>query len=80
MSETDITLVGAQGGVTTRIALPGNQWSPAWSPDGQFIAFHQAHGNGSNLFTVRPDGTRLRLRTLDPTWGGGLKPAWIRRR
>jgi Tol biopolymer transport system component len=80
MSETDITIVGAQGGATTRIALPGNQWSPAWSPDGQYIAFHQSVGFVGNIFTVRPDGTGLRLRTVDPSWGGGLKPAWIRRR
>jgi Tol biopolymer transport system component len=79
MSETDITIVGSQGGATTRVSLPGNQWNPSWSPDGQFLAFHQSVGGRGHLFTVRPDGTGLRLRTVDPAWGGGLAPAWIRR-
>lgn len=78
--DNDITIVGAQGGPTTRLALPGNQWSPAWSPDGRYIAYHQSLGPTTNIFTVRPDGTHIRLRTVDPAWGGGVKPTWILRR
>ncbi len=78
--DNDITIVGAHGGPTTRLALPGNQWSPAWSPDGRYIAYHQSLGPTINIFTMRPDGTQIRLRTVDPAWGGGVKPTWILRR
>ena len=33
---------------------------PAWSPDGQRLAFEMDEGSGSHLYTVRPDGTGLR--------------------
>jgi Tol biopolymer transport system component len=78
--DTDVTLVDAEGGATTRLALPGNQWSPAWSPDGRYIAYHQSLGLTTNIYTMRPDGTHIRLRTVDPAWGGGVKPTWILRR
>ena len=47
-------------------------WNPAWSPDGKTILFSGAgrgHGDTAALFTVRPDGSRLRLirRTRLPT-------------
>jgi hypothetical protein len=31
------------------------------------------------IYTLRPDGTGLRLRTINPSWGGGSNPAWITR-
>lgn len=78
--DRDITLVDVNGNVWRRIALPGLQGAPSWSPDGRWIAFTQDTGPVTNLYTVRPDGTELRLRTVDAAWGGGLDPAWIVRR
>lgn len=77
--ETDITTVPATGGATRRLALPGRQSMPAWSPDGTMIAFVQDDPGRQNVYTMLPDGSRLRLRTVDPAWGGGLAPAWIRK-
>lgn len=77
--ETDITMVGAAGGQPTRLALPGRQTAPAWSPDGRLIAFAQDGAPFSRIFTMRPDGTDVRLRTGNPTWGGGMRPTWIRK-
>lgn len=78
--DRDITIVDVNGNVSRRIALPGLQGAPSWSPDGRWIAFTQNAGIITNLFTMRPDGTELRLRTVDAAWGGGLDPAWIVRR
>lgn len=78
--DADISIVGASGGAVQRLAIAGLQQSPAWSPDGQFIAFSQDQGPVTNLFTMRPDGTQIRLRTLMQAWGGGSDPAWIRKR
>ncbi|HET9454849.1 MAG TPA: Ig-like domain-containing protein, partial [Gemmatimonadaceae bacterium] len=78
----DIMLVPAQGGTPVRIALPGAQRSPAWSPDGGLIAFNGTAAGGqmgSEIYTIRADGTGLRLRTIDPAWGGGFNPAWVTR-
>ncbi|NUQ12017.1 MAG: Ig-like domain-containing protein [Gemmatimonadaceae bacterium] len=74
----DITIIDTNTGATSRLALEGLQVGASWSPDGSLIAFTQS-GSG-NIYTVRPDGTNLRLRTVDPAWGGGLAPAWITRR
>lgn len=78
----DVMIVSAQGGAVTRLALAGDQRTPAWSPDGHYIAISGSSvaGTGaSEIYTLRPDGTGLRLRTVNPAWGGGFNPAWIRR-
>jgi Tol biopolymer transport system component len=74
--EPDITVVDVNAGTLRRITLAGSEAGPAWSPDGSMIAFTM---NGQSIYTMRPDGGQLRLRTMDPTWGGGLAPAWINR-
>jgi Tol biopolymer transport system component/uncharacterized protein YjdB len=76
--DADIAIVSEAGGEPVRLPLAGHQWTPAWSPDGRFIAFAQG-GLVTNLYTVTPNGTDLRLRTTDPAWGGGFDPAWIRK-
>lgn len=78
-AEPDIAIVPANGGAVTRIQIAGMQSSPSWSPDGTYIAFHQNDGPLSNIYTMRPDGTGIRLRTVDAAWNGGLAPRWIRR-
>lgn len=78
-AEPDIAIVPANGGVVTRIQIAGMQSSPSWSPDGTYIAFHQNDGPLSNIYTMRPDGTGIRLRTVDAAWNGGLAPRWIRK-
>lgn len=78
----DIMIVAATGGVPQRLALPGDQLTPAWSPDGHYIAVSgtAVAGQGQHeIYTVRPDGTGLRLRTMNPAWGGGSNPVWIAR-
>jgi len=79
----DIMIVNAAGGTPVRLTLPGDQLVPAWSPDGHYIAVTgtAVAGQGTqNLYTMRPDGTGLRLRTVNPAWGGGTAPAWVNRR
>jgi len=68
--------------VSQRLSLPGDQFSPAFSPDGHYIAFSGTvlTGRGvAQLYTMRYDGTGVRLRTVNPAWGGGLHANWIRR-
>jgi Tol biopolymer transport system component/uncharacterized protein YjdB len=77
--DADISIVDANGGEPVRIPLPGLQSGPAWSPDGALIAFTQNDGTLSNIYTMQPNGSRVRLRTVDASWGGGLSPAWISR-
>ena len=78
----DLMLVDVASGAVQRLALPGDQRAPAWAPDGQHIAFSGTTlaGRGvANLYTMRPDGTGVRLRTVNPAWSGAYAPAWIRR-
>jgi Tol biopolymer transport system component len=78
----DVLIVPTTGGAPVRLTLPGDQLLPAWSPDGQYIAVTGTvvPGQGThNLYTLRPDGSGLRLRTVDAAWGGGRSAAWVRR-
>ncbi|WP_374468909.1 winged helix-turn-helix domain-containing protein [Phenylobacterium sp.] len=49
--------------------------APAWSPDGQSLAFVAVKGRRSDIYTVGRDGSRLRsvtwdgLDKLEPVWG-----------
>ncbi len=77
----DVMLVPLATGVPHRLELPGDQRQPAWSPDGHYLAVAGTVVAGTGvqqLYTMRPDGTGLRLRTTNPAWGGGLGPSWIR--
>ena len=78
----DIMIVNVNGGLVVRHALPGDQRTPAWSPDGRFIALSGTAVAGSGtvqIYTMRADGTGLRLRTVNPGLGGGVWPSWIAR-
>jgi len=78
----DIAIVPASGGAAVMRELLGDQHQPAWSPDGQYIALQGTDVAGlgaENLYTMRPDGSGLRLRTVNVSWGGGVSPAWVTR-
>ena len=78
--DRDIAIVTLSSGDVQRIPLPGAQWHPAWSPDGSHIAYWQPAGpTVTGIYTMRADGTNVRLHTLDESWGGGFNPTWIRR-
>lgn len=74
-AEADITILDLNTGNMKRLPVPGLESRPAWSPDGLLIAFSV----NDKLYTMRPDGSRVRLRSTNPAWGGGVAPAWINR-
>ncbi len=44
---------------------------PSWSPDGQRIVFDRTSAGGTAVYTMRPDGSDLRLvarNAVDPAW------------
>ncbi|MBX9601588.1 MAG: amidohydrolase family protein [Bryobacteraceae bacterium] len=63
---------GRPARVTTSTA---REYQPAWSPDGQWLAYATWDGNGGNLWKVRADGSgapqqlsRLSAYYRDPVW------------
>ena len=48
--------------------------SPDWSPDGDWIAFHDRTGGNSEVYIIRPDGSDLRNLTNSPSVDIG--PSW----
>jgi TolB protein len=79
--DTDIMIVGVATGEVVRMALPGQQEAPAWSPDGRHIAYWRHVGTDASaaIYTVRANGTNVRLHTRLPAWGGAYDPSWIHR-
>lgn len=68
-SPADVYTVGVDGTDVDRLTSdPDEDAAPAWSPDGEWIAFTGA----DNIYLVRPDGTGRRLLLSGPFAG----PAW----
>jgi TolB protein len=53
---------------------PAPDRSPAWSPDGQQIAFASRRGDNWDVYRMRADGGDLQRLTDDPAYDG--EPAW----
>lgn len=64
-----VTSVKGSGG-SRRLTFRGGR-SPAWSSR-NLIAFERTRGGVTDLYTIRPDGSRL----LRVTRGGGTQPDW----
>ena len=56
-------------------SMPGNCEYPSWAPDGSLIAFVNMAGGRSDLYVVKPDGTKLHRVT---TTGDIKMPNWSR--
>jgi Tol biopolymer transport system component len=70
--DTTIYIVNADGSGLTELPSLGNDINPAWSPDGEWLAFH----SNCNLAMMHPDGSAPtviwnsegRTCTFEPQW------------
>ncbi|MEZ4688037.1 MAG: peptidase S41, partial [Bacteroidia bacterium] len=72
----DIWMVGRDGGKSVRLTIhEGYESYPAWSPDGQRLAFTSTRNGNNDIFTIRPDGSEIRQLT----WHSGNDnfPVWL---
>ena len=74
--EWDIYVVNVDGtglrNVTDNPEFDG--WRPAWSPDGQRIAFFSNRDGNDEIYTMQVDGSDVRRLTDDPA--DDANPAW----
>jgi TolB protein len=76
----EIYVVNADGSAETRLTRNAAiDTQPAWSPDGNLIAFtsDRAGTGAQHIFLMRPDGSEPRKLTNNPiTFQNELRPAW----
>jgi hypothetical protein len=55
----DLMVMDADGRNQTRLVQGGDNQTPAWSPDGEWIAFVRSFTSSPGIYMVRPNGTEL---------------------
>jgi Tol biopolymer transport system component len=64
------------GQINTVAALPGNDFSPAYSPDDEWVAFVSTVDSTRQIYRVRPDGSDLQQLTNDDH--NYFPPSWVK--
>jgi len=65
--DKDIFNIDTQANTIARLTYGGNNNSPSFSPDGQYVAYNSLRNNGqADIYIVRADGTGERQLTSDP--------------
>lgn len=65
--DKDIFKIDIQADTIARLTLGGNNNSPSFSPDGEYIAYNSLRNNGqADIYISRADGTDERQLTTDP--------------
>jgi TolB protein len=75
VSAREIYRLDVNSGATTQLTFGGNNASPAYSPDGNYIVFNSLRNQGqADLYVMRSDGHSLRQLTNnpEPDW----QPQW----
>jgi Tol biopolymer transport system component len=74
----DIWLMELETGSKTRFTSnPANDWWPAWSPDGAYIAFASDRTPRSSIYRKAANGSgQEELLVTPPESGGAFRPEW----
>ena len=64
------------GGTPVRL-VTGAAFDPAWSPDGRLIVYSGQQSATSPLLAVRPDGTPVKLPSIEVQSGGGGRTRFL---
>jgi hypothetical protein len=75
--QTDLYIVRSDGSKLRRLTrTQTSERFPAWSPDGNKIAFERQTRSATRIFTMDADGARVRRITRSPTSTDEWRPAW----
>ena len=66
-NDKDIFKLDLQANIIARLTYGGNNNSPSFSPDGQFVAYNSLRNGGqADIYIMRADGSDERQLTTDP--------------
>ena len=73
-SDIHVIELGPSGTVVNITPGPFSERNPAWSPDGQRIAFDSVRDGNNDVYTMDVDGSNLARLTTDPA--SDADPNW----
>jgi Tol biopolymer transport system component len=73
----EITILDANGDLHNISRSPARDWNPAWSADGQSIAFLSNRGSVNRIYVVGVDGSNLHSITDPVVSLSDRRPVWL---
>ena len=74
--DNNLFITNPEGTGLKQLTFTSNHWTPAWSPDGEKIAFGSNQLGNFDVFVINIDGSNMTRLTSESVFGNIPEPRW----